>query len=401
VLLYLFALVVLPAFGPPRSRIDFEIAVYYPARAFLDGVNPYDQHTYLARYPAQAPFPPFLPVTLLLHAPLGLLPPEQSGLLYMCLSLVLVFACVRLALAYAERPAGPITVMTMAALVLLSRPGRLGLRLGQLSFEPIFGTYLALYFARRQPWLAGFGLFLASIKPTFGVPLGVLMLVRRQYRPVAIACALSVSLNLLVLLALTHHSGGLAAFRDHVAATVDASRQGIIETRNPAMTSLRVDAASLLGRLRGDPLPAAAQALVGAGVLTVAAAAMWLRGARGDEDADILAGLICVAILLSGYHQAYDLSLLILPAVVLTRSPPGREPLGPGIRLLLGGLLLALGANYLSSEGVLAGFGLERGSRAWLLLTSLNAVALLLTFAAYTAALARRVRPAKATAVPG
>ena len=124
---------------------------------------------------------------------------------------------------------------------------------------------------------------------------------------------------------------------------------------------------------------------------------MWLSGTRGDQDEDILAGLICVAILLSGYHQAYDLSLLILPAVVLARSPPGREPLGRGIRFLLGALLLALGTNYLSSEGVLAEFGLERGSRAWLLLTSLNAVALLLTFAAYAAALMQRVRPAKAT----
>ena len=396
-LLYLFALVVLPAFGPLENRIDFDVAIYYPARAFLDGVNPYDQHVYLAHYPAQAPFPPFLPVGLLLHAPLGLLPAELSSLLYLCLSLILVFACVRLALAYTERPAGLSTVIAVAALVLLSRPGRLGLRLGQLSFEPIFGTYLALYFTRRKPWLAGLGLFLASIKPTFGVPLGVLMLVRRQYRPVAIACAVSVSLNLAVSIALIHRSGGLAAFRDHVAATFDASRQGIIETRNPAMTSLRIDAASLLGRLRGDPLPAAAQALVGAGVITVAAAAMWLSGTRGDQDEDILAGLICVAILLSGYHQAYDLSLLILPAVVLARSPPGREPLGRGFRFLLGALLLALGANYLSSEGVLAEFGLERGSRAWLLLTSLNAVALLLTFAAYAAALMQRVRPAKAT----
>ena len=133
-------------------------------------------------------------------------------------------------------------------------PATSGLQLGQLSFEPIFEC-LALYFTRRKPWLAGLGLFLASIKPTFGVPLGVLMLVRRQYRPVAIACAVSVSLNLAVSIALIHRSGGLAAFGTTLAATFDASAQGIIETRNPAVQRHFDEPTSLSGAFAGTPFP--------------------------------------------------------------------------------------------------------------------------------------------------
>ena len=245
-LLFLAALVLLPAFGPTRGRIDFQIAVYYPARAFLDGLDPYDQGPYLARYPVQAPFPPFLPASLLLHAPLALLPVGLSGTVYLCVSLALVVACAWLALTFTERPTRPASVITVAALVLLSRPGRLALRLGQLSFEPILGTYTALQFATRAPWLGGLGLFLASVKPTFGVPLGILMLARRQLRSVVIGVALILIVNSAISVVLIRRAGGLRAFQAHVAATFDASRQGIIETRNPVMTGLRTDAASLL-----------------------------------------------------------------------------------------------------------------------------------------------------------
>jgi hypothetical protein len=154
-LLYVSALALLPAAGLTESRIDFERAVYYPARAFLEGLDPYEQHAYLARYPIDAPFPPFLPASLLLHLPFGLLSPGLAGALYFLVTLALVFASARLALAFTERRAAASDVIVVAALVLLSRPGRLVLRLGQLSFEPVVGTYLALYFAKRAPWLGG------------------------------------------------------------------------------------------------------------------------------------------------------------------------------------------------------------------------------------------------------
>jgi Glycosyltransferase family 87 len=389
-LLYLFALALLPVTGLTESRIDFERAVYYPARAVLDGLDPYEQHAYLARYPIDAPFPPFLPATLLLHLPFGLLPPGLAGALYFLVTLVLVFASARLALAFADRRAAASDVIIVAALVLLSRPGRLVLRLGQLSFEPVIGTYMALYFARRAPWLGGVGLSLALIKPTFGVPLGLLMLLRRQVRPVAVGAALSIVVNLAVVGVLIPRAGGLAPFRSHLVATLQSSRMGIVETDNPVMTSLRTDAASLLGRFRGRPLRSGTQAVIALAVLAAAAVvvgASW--DVRGPGADGLIAGFACVAILLSGYHQAYDLVLLTLPAVVLARSPPAGSLLSPAVRLILAGLLLVLGANYLASEGALAMLGLERNSPGWLLLTSINAVALLFIYVVYAVGLTR------------
>jgi hypothetical protein len=389
-LLYVSALALLPVTGLTESRIDFERAVYYPARAFLDGLDPYEQHAYLARYPIDAPFPPFLPATLLLHLPFGLLPPGLSGALYFLVTLALVFACARLALAFTERQVGAAEVIAVAALVLLSRPGRLVLRLGQLSFEPVIGTYMALYFAKRAPWLGGVGLFLALIKPTFGVPLGFLMLLRRQVRPIAIGAALSIVVNMAVVGVLIPRAGGLTPFRSHLAATLQSSRMGIVETDNPVMTSLRTDAASLLGRLQGRPLGSRAQALIALAVLASAAVVVGMStGVRGPGADGLIAGFVCVAVLLSGYHQAYDLTLLTLPAVMLARSPPGEPLLHPAVRLILASLLLVLGVNYLASEGALLRLGLERNTPGWLLLTSINAVALLFTYVVYAAGLTR------------
>jgi hypothetical protein len=396
-LLGLGALVLLPAFPPDKTRIDFETAVYYPARAFLDGLDPYDQGPYLARYPVQAPFPPFLPAALLLHAPLALLPVGPSSAVYLCLSLALVVVSARLALGFAHRPPRSSTVITIAALVLLSRPGRLALRLGQLSFEPVSGTYAALWFGQRSPWLGGAGLFVASIKPTFGVPLALLMLARRQVRSVIIGAGLILTVNAAVATILINRAGGTAAFTAHVAATFDSARQGIVETSNPIMTGLRTDAASFIGRLQGRPLRAGMQALVGLVVLGAAAGVLLALERRGVPLMEgVPAGFICVAILLSQYHQAYDLSLLILPAVVMVLGPPDTVPPGRSARLALAGLFLLLGANYLASEGALARLSLARETAGWRVVTAVNAAALLLAYTIYAATLIHSLRRTKA-----
>ena len=55
-LLYLVALAWIPVHPDVLwvERLDFGIAVHYPARAFLDGLDPYDQSAYRAAYPVQA-----------------------------------------------------------------------------------------------------------------------------------------------------------------------------------------------------------------------------------------------------------------------------------------------------------------------------------------------------------
>jgi hypothetical protein len=393
-LLFLVAL----AWIPVRSdllrvdRLDFDIAVYYPARAFLDGLDPYDQSAYRAAYPVQAPLPPFLPATLPLHLPFGLLPPGPSAALYLGVTLVLILATGWLALGFIEGKRPPLAaIILVAALIMLSRPGRLVLRLGQLSFEPVVGTYIALRYALLAPWLGGLGVAVALIKPTFGVPLAALMVGRRHWRAVAIGLAITAAVNLPLVVVLAHRDGGISALAGHFSDTWEASRLGIVETTNPRMTSLRADVASLIGRIRGHPLHAGAQSLVG---LVVLAIALWTlrRTKLGDVSSSgsggaILAGFICLAILSSGYHQTYDLVLLALPALVLLRDPVATVVLSRSSRRILLGLLAIIAGDYAASEGALARLGMETGTPGWHILTSINAVALLLAFGIYAVAI--------------
>ncbi len=164
------------------------------------------------------------------------------------------------------------------------------------------------------------------------------------------------------------------------------------------MTSLRADAASLIGRVIGHPLLAGAQSLVGLVILALALAVLRSsklgEGSPGSGGSAILAGFVCVAILSSGYHQTYDLVLLALPAVVLLRDPAATIMLSRSARLILLGLLAIIAGNYAASEGALARLGMATGTRGWQILTSINAAALLLAFAVYAVGIlnGRRMR---------
>ena len=102
--------------------------------------------------------------------------------------------------------------------------------------------------------------------------------------------------------------------------------------------------------------------------------------------------------LLSVYHQAYDLVLLTMPfaSVAFRRLPPIFNV--TAFRLPLLGLYTMLAANYVSSHTVLLRLGLVPASGEtdvptgglWLLLLSINGTILLLMFALYLSGVSRR-----------
>ena len=342
----------------------------------------------------------FTPATLLLHLPFGLLAPGPSAALYLGATLILILATGWLALGFIEGKRSRLAaIVLVAAMIMLSRPGRLVLRLGQLSFEPVVGTYTALRYALLAPWLGGLGVAVALIKPTFGVPLAALMVGRRHWRAVAIGLAITAAINLPVAMVLAHRDGGIANLASHFGDTWEASRLGIVETENPDMTSLRADAA-VLDRPNQRPSIArrcadarrARHPRARAGYASEEQARRGVIGYRWDA---LLAGFICLAILSSGYHQTYDLVLLALPALVLLRDPVATVVLSRSGRLILLGLLAIIACNYAASDGALARLGLTAGTRGWHILTSINAVALLLAFGVYAVGIlnGRRMRP--------
>ena len=375
----------------PSIPKDFASAVYYPTRAFVEGVCPYDAARYVPRFPTPAPASPYLPGTLLLHLPFGLMGPDVSALVYKAVSigltLMLAYSALRL---NAVRVSGA-AVLLIASLIVLSRPGRMNLILGQVTLQFVLAGYVALAFARGRPWVSALGLAVCMFKPTFGVPLGLLLLAQGHRRPVLFGAAAVAIINLPLLVVLSDQAGGATPLAKHLMQT--ALGMQAVTSNDPSLSAARVDGVALMSRLWGRPLSPVAQVLTGGAVLSLAALALRSRLVRGsDSYPGLSSGIIGSAVLLSVYHQAYDLLFLTLPFVALVYGRLPQPIHAPAVRLPLLALFTFLAMNYAVGASVLSRFGLvvESGGHQAIMrepvaviLTSLNGLALLAVFVAY------------------
>jgi hypothetical protein len=359
---------------PRWGQADFRDAVYYPVRAFLAGDNPYDARRYMGAYPAGFAFPLYLPATLLLHLPFGLLPFGAAELAYYLTMVGLLPVLALLTLALSGVRATIPRVFGLAALLLASRPGHWSVFIGQYTVTVVVGAYLALLYARRRPWLAALGLAVALIKPTFGAPLAALMLARRDVRPVLLGLAVATAVSALPAAVLAHRAGGLEPF---LASLGESHRAFEAETSvDPASSPFRVDVVGLAGRLLGRGLGDGAELALGLALLALGCLGVRRLSWLGEDAARLGASLGCVVMLACTYHQAYDGLVLALP---LTALAVGRwAPAGwasARVRWLVFGLLALPVVNYLASGTAIASLGI--GGGWWVAVTSLNGVALL------------------------
>jgi Glycosyltransferase family 87 len=377
---------------------DFNDAVYQPVVAFLAGENPYDA-SFAQHWPVRYPFPLYLPATLLLHLPLGFLPFPAAGALYYLVAVALVPVLAMLALRMAGVPQTARAVLGVSSLVLLSRPGSWTLFIGQYTVTMAVATCVAFLWAREQPWLAALGVALAALKPTFGAPLAILLLARGDWRAVVRGLGIAGVLSAVAALPLVRAAGGLGPFIESLATNYASFGQ--MEQVNPVLSTYRIDAASLVGRLLGGPLPGAAEQALLALVLGVAAAGVRRLAADPEVEpaARLSATLALVAILVCTYHQAYDALLLAAPLVAL--ATPGWAParlVTPRRRALLTGLLAVPTANYLCTQAAATWLGLQG---PWLLVNlSVNAVVLLAALGLLASLALRPIPRAAAPRVP-
>jgi Glycosyltransferase family 87 len=370
---------------------DFRDAVYYPVVAWLDGGNPYDQDAQARRYPVGQSFPLYLPATLVAHLPFGLLPPAEAAWAYFATTLLLTGALAALALAGAGVPVTAAAVLALATVLLASRAGQMNLLLGQVTAQVVLASYVALRWARSRPLLAGLGLALATLKPTYGVPLAALMLLGRgDMRATVAGVVASVTLCSVALVPLVHAQGGLAAF----VASLDSSAAAFAaeDSSNAWGSVARTDVSSLVARILGRAPALSTE--VGLGVLVIAAAVVGLRRLRADRSAagtQLGIGLVCLSILVGFYHQTYDVLLLTWPAMALAAGRWGRDGVAPAaLRWAVLGLIAIPFVNYLASVPFAA--QLTRGGPAWLTLTALNPAALLAAWGVHLALAARAAR---------
>jgi hypothetical protein len=368
---------------------DFRDAVYYPAVAFAHGGNPYDQEEQARAYPVGQSFPPYLPLTLVVHLPLGFLPHAEAGAVYFVATIVLTAVLAALAIGGAGVRVTSAGVLALTALLVASRPGQMNLLLGQVTAQVVIGAYVALRWARTRPLLAGLGLALATLKPTCGMPLAALMLFGRgDVLAVAVGAAVSAALCLLALVPLVHAADGVLPFVASLGSSVAAfSAEG---TSNAWSSFARLDAVSLLARVMGR-VPDGWMEL-GLGLAIVGAGVAGLRRLRGDHSAPTVqvgVGLICLTVLVATYHQAYDALLVAQPAVALGAGRWGRGAVAPPALRWIALALLALPAvNYLATSTVAS--RLIVGSPAWLAITAASPLALLAAWAVHLGIACRR-----------
>jgi hypothetical protein len=313
---------------------DYRDAVYYPIRAALDGVNPYDCETKLprpdgqprylqdSRYPVLNIFPLFSPLILLLFSPFGLIGDFQLSM--WCYGtfnvvLLLVFASAL------WRAVGKVPsvggVAALAALILITQPGRANFIAGQVALPLTLALFEALQWARSKPWLSGLMLTLASFKPTFGVPLGLLMLCRKDFRAAGLGALLASLIAAAGLFFVFSRSGDLANI-----IPILKQNQHDLEAHpgvNPGTSTARIDGLAATDRWFGKSGGTTLRIAVPLVVLSLAGVAVWKRSNDfPGEGATGPSGLIVIlAALLSIYHLFYDALPLWIPVLSLLLAP--------------------------------------------------------------------------------
>jgi glycosyl transferase family 87 len=377
--------------APRWGLVDFRDVIYYPVVSFLDGHNPYDAVAYLRTYPVAAPFALYGPHTLVVHLLLGLLPLRAAEFVYYAMTLSLTPLLALVVLRLCDLAATPARVFGLAALILLSRPGESTLFLGQYTTTVVLGMYLALQYAQRRPWLAGLGVAIAALKPTFGVPLVILLLVSGTVRAVVIGVAIAAALAVVPTAMLVGQAGGLAAF-----LRVLQENRSVFSTGQhfvPATSVTRIDAVALAGRLVGTPLGDPVECGITLAILLLGVLGVRrLSHSANPASRQMLFALTCLTVLTCVYHQGYDALLLAQPLVALSTGRIASAGLfSRPLQSMLVALLAVPAFNYVGTYAAVGALGIT----GWpeLVVASLNAIALLLALL-ICAALAFRRAPA-------
>jgi len=270
--------------------------------------------------------PQILPpwVTLAFY-PLGLLPFRAAYLAWGATILVLVAAAI-LVLVRAAGLRGRSAVLASAAAA-ASLPLFVLLVQGQSDAPMLLALAAAgLAWVRRRPAWAGAFAALALVKPQLMVLVPALFLVRRSWPALGAFAGVAAGLALVSLLVF-----GLRACLDwlSIVAPWAVSGGGGYSVNAQSTYSLR-------GLLQLLPLPAGVQVVVvAAGLLAVAF--VMLR-TRADPRLQF-ALAVASSVALSLYQHAHDLSLLVVPGLLLAGALPALRRPRLGAALLAGGWL--------------------------------------------------------------
>ena len=248
---------------------------------------------------------------------------------------------------------------------------------GYFTVQLVIGTLMGLHYSRSKPWLAGIGMLLASGKPTYIIPLAILMFFRRDFKALTIG---------LIMCAVVAAAGiGWLSSSSGLTAVIDGIRQGQAAfdedpTELPVFIWTRLDAMGVLAKIN-QLKPSGMQYLV-AMLITLIPIGLSIWRVRdketNQESFGLTASIICLALLVSIYHHSYD-AMLILPVwlALLMGGKPMFSWLYNWERWALFGLLTVPVVNYAATLRFREHFQIDNLSVAWNVLTSVNGVCLI------------------------
>lgn len=307
-------------FDPNRQGFcDFHNGVYYPALAVREQVSPFGQK-YAEEYPISRPMPLHAPYLFALHVPYTWLEVPQADVLhYVVMSLQLLLIA-WLAWLVARGGGSWLLVLGLGAVLAASRSGYGTLFTGYLTLELVVGAILALHFADRN-WWGTFGFVLCAAKPTYGIPLALLLLARGNWRTVVWGGLVAGLLSGLALGWLLGDSSW-TEFQAEISAAQEAHRADPNEI--PQFNWTRVDFLAVVAKwLRWEPNDWE-HLLWMFPLIALPCFALWSSRKTREEGLADPAGLLSSLALVSTlYHHYYDL-LVLVPAtlaMVLAAAP--------------------------------------------------------------------------------
>ena len=292
---------------------DFHNAVYFPGLAFARGENPYSSD-YAAKYPVNREMSPYAPMLLPFCSLMGILPLRMAEYIWYSIN-----ACLTLVLAAATlHTAGfrfnATRILLVASAILLSRVGQSNQTLGQFGLYFALFTLFAIQYARKSHVLSAVGIACATIKPTFGIPLVIMMLSGRRIQPVLFGVLIAVlgsglSLSWIILHEPTDLLSSFAASKDAIVAD---------DNVDPASAWMRTDLLSVVAHNLSIATDIKSELFSMLIILIPSCLALWkLRGIQqSGETRSLELAVICSAIPLCIYHLSYDL-LVLFPAIGL------------------------------------------------------------------------------------
>jgi hypothetical protein len=250
-----------------------------------------------------------------------------------------------------------------------------------VTLQAVLLSWAAIHLAQRAPWLSGLALGAAAFKPTFAVPIAVLMFARGNVKAVGAGVVSVLALNLPVAAILEHRVGAVQLLTQNPKAPYYLWAGS--SDSAPKWSFYRIDLIALFGRIAGRPLSHAEEAVIM--IVVLAVAALLIRRMRRSEATPgyqpLSEAIICIATLLCVHHLDYDLLLLAFPlAALVYRRVPGLLQ-NAAVRRGMLCLFAFVAANYVSTQSVLD--RLAPDPPVWFALASANSLTLVLIFAIY------------------